>query len=80
VRGHFFEKFYQAEPLMTRKTGGAGMGLYVTKAIIEANGGQVFMQSDGPQTGSTFGFTLAPAESTVDGGAKEKEQRETVIA
>ena len=58
VRERLFEKFYQAEPLLTRKAGGAGMGLFVTKAIIEAHGGQVTAYSGGPETGSTFGLTL----------------------
>lgn len=58
ARGRLFELFYQAEPLLTRKAGGAGLGLYVTKAIIESHGGHVFAESAGPGAGSTFGFTL----------------------
>ena len=58
VRARIFERFYQAEPLLTRKAGGAGIGLFVTKAIIEAHGGSVFADSPGPGQGSTFGFTI----------------------
>lgn len=58
VRARLFERFYQAEPLLTRKAGGAGIGLFVTKAIVEAHGGSVFADSPGPGQGSTFGFTL----------------------
>jgi signal transduction histidine kinase len=58
VRARLFERFYQAEPLMTRKAGGSGLGLYVTRAIIEAHGGTIFAESAGPGHGSTFGFTV----------------------
>ena len=58
VRPRLFEKFYQAEPLLTRKVGGAGLGLLVVKSIIEAHGGRMIVESDGAGRGSTFGFTL----------------------
>ncbi len=60
VRSHLFERFYQAEPLLTRKAGGAGLGLFIVKAIAEAHGGHVFAESTGHS--STFGFTLPLAE------------------
>lgn len=65
VRPHLFERFFQPQPLLTRSTGGAGLGLVVVKAIVEAHGGTVFVRSDGPGHGSTFGFTLplAPADA-----------------
>ncbi len=62
VRPRLFEKFYQAEPLLTRKAGGAGLGLLVVKSIIEAHGGHMIVESDGPGRGSTFGFTLKKSE------------------
>lgn len=58
VRPRLFEAFYQAEPLLTRKAGGAGLGLPVTRAIVEAHGGQMIVESAGAEQGSTFGFTL----------------------
>jgi len=58
VRSQLFQKFYQAEPLLTRKAGGAGLGLLVVKSIIEAHGGRMIVESEGPGRGSTFGFTL----------------------
>jgi signal transduction histidine kinase len=62
VGAHLFERFFQAEPILTRRAGGAGLGLYVVKALIEAQGGRVFAESPGPDRGSTFGFTLPLAE------------------
>jgi signal transduction histidine kinase len=58
VRERLFQRFYQAEPLMTRKASGAGLGLVVVKAVAEAHGGHAFARSAGPDQGSTFGFTL----------------------
>ena len=64
TRDRLFRQFYQVEPLLTRHAGGVGLGLWVTRAIIEAHGGRVFVESEGPGKGSTFGFTLplAPEE------------------
>ncbi len=62
VRAHLFERFYQAEPLLTRKAGGTGLGLFIVNAIAQAHGGRAFAESPGPGKGSTFGFTLPLAE------------------
>ena len=58
IRDRLFRQFYQAEPLLTRRAGGVGLGLWVTRIIIEAHGGRVFAESEGRGKGSTFGFTL----------------------
>jgi len=52
-----FEPFYQVDSSCTRRFSGAGLGLYVSKGIIEAHGGRIWMQSE-PGHGSTFGFSL----------------------
>jgi signal transduction histidine kinase/PAS domain-containing protein len=50
-----FEKFYQAKNPV--KVGGLGLGLYISKRIIEAHGGRIWADSiEG--AGSTFSFTL----------------------
>ncbi|MHB9026462.1 MAG: sensor histidine kinase [Armatimonadota bacterium] len=73
VRDRLFSRFYQAEPLMTRKASGAGLGLVVVKAVAEAHGGRAFAHSAGPNAGSTFGFTLplAPVPAAVDTPGEE---------
>ncbi len=63
VRNGIFQPFFQPEPVLTRKAGGAGLGLSVVKALVEAHGGRVFLSSLGPGQGSTFGFTLPLAEA-----------------
>jgi signal transduction histidine kinase len=62
ARRSLFQPFAQPEPALTRKAGGAGLGLSVVKALVEAHGGRVFFDSPGPGLGSTFGFTLPLAE------------------
>ena len=52
-----FQKFYRVENRLTRATAGAGLGLYICKAIIEAHGGRIWATSQ-PSVGSTFSFTL----------------------
>jgi signal transduction histidine kinase/PAS domain-containing protein len=50
-----FEKFYQAKNPV--RVGGLGLGLYISKRIIEAHGGRIWAESvEG--AGSTFSFTL----------------------
>ena len=54
---HLFERFYQVESPMTRSVGGSGLGLYITKQIIEAHGGLIEVESK-VHKGSTFYFTI----------------------
>jgi len=45
-------------PLATRRHGGAGIGLSIAKALVEAHDGQIEAHSEGHGTGSTFSVTL----------------------
>jgi len=59
--GRLFERFYRADAARTRSTAGSGIGLTITKAIVNAHGGTLRARSDGPGHGSTFQITLPAA-------------------
>jgi signal transduction histidine kinase len=63
--GRIFERFHQTEPALTREARGAGLGLYITKRLVEAMGGTIEASSR-PGQGSTFTVAL-PAGGAVDG-------------
>lgn len=56
-----FEEFYQIEPPNTRHYGGLGIGLTIAKGLIEAQGGKIWAESEGPGAGATFKVVLPAA-------------------
>jgi PAS domain S-box-containing protein len=54
---HIFERFYRVRNTASRHYAGVGLGLYVSKAIIDRHGGQIGV-SNNEGTGTTFYFTL----------------------
>lgn len=53
-----FERFHQADSGRARRHGGLGLGLTITKHIVENHGGTIAASSDGSGHGATFTVTL----------------------
>ena len=66
---HVFERFYRADSARNRDHGGAGIGLAIAKALIEAHGGTITARSDGLGQGCTFAVQLPKASSREDPAA-----------
>jgi signal transduction histidine kinase len=73
-RQRVFERFHQTDSAATRRSEGAGLGLYITKQLVEAMGGSIDLRSE-LGVGSTFRVTLpatpvAPAPAPLSRAAR----------
>ena len=66
-----FRKFARTHQTGERETGGSGLGLAICKGIVEAHGGRIWAESDGPGQGARFTFTLPVVE---EAGSKATTQ------
>ena len=57
---HLFDRFYRADPSRHRNGDGAGLGLSIVKAIVEAHGGMISVQSSGGRTAFEIRLPQAP--------------------
>ena len=84
---HLFRKFSGAQSEEQR--GDTGLGLAICKGIVEAHGGRIWAESDGPGMGARFTFTLPSVEDSGSGAAgglstastrREQEERVRILA
>lgn len=58
---HIFTRFYRVDKSRSRTGGGSGIGLTIAKHLVEAHGGEIWVESEGAGKGSVFRFTLPVA-------------------
>jgi CheY-like chemotaxis protein len=64
-----FDAFEQADSSVTRQFGGLGLGLAISKALVDLHGGKLSAHSAGQGQGSTFTITLRPTAAEMPASA-----------
>ena len=74
---HLFRKFSRIDGEDRRRDiAGSGLGLAICKGIVEAHGGRIWAESDGPGLGARFTFTIPVAGDAAAGVPRLSARRE----
>jgi CheY-like chemotaxis protein len=75
-----FNAFEQGQSSITRRFGGLGLGLAISKAMVDAHGGKIRVESPGKDKGATFALTLKTVETPmlVANGAEIRPPQDAV--
>jgi signal transduction histidine kinase len=68
---YLFDRFYRVDA-RNRSIRGVGLGLYICRSLVEAHGGEVWVES-APGVGSIFGFTLPASRQPIEDWPAELE-------
>ncbi len=74
-----FERFTQLDGGMERTQGGAGLGLAITRQLVELQGGRIMVESS-PGNGACFSFTLPLAAENIQAVSETREVETTGTA
>jgi CheY-like chemotaxis protein/anti-sigma regulatory factor (Ser/Thr protein kinase) len=66
-----FQEFEQVDSSFSRQEEGTGLGLSLTRRLVELHGGRIWVESEGENKGSVFSFTIP----FVDAGKQESVSR-----
>ncbi len=77
--GLVFERFHRGRQVSSTNYGGLGLGLYITKQVVERHGGTISVESREGQ-GTTFSFSLPVAPAAVDQAGVGGEEPQAVSA
>ncbi len=71
---HLFRKHFGGGAETPKRIGGVGLGLAISKGLVEAHGGRIRAASGGPGQGSRFTFTVPAVEGAAVGAATDAPQ------
>ncbi|HXA18280.1 MAG TPA: ATP-binding protein [Thermoanaerobaculia bacterium] len=77
--GQVFERFHRGRQVSSTNYGGLGLGLYITKQIVERHGGSIWVESREGQ-GTTFSFSLPVTPAVEQLPPPSAEDPQTVSA
>ena len=66
IEPRYHERVFGLFDQLEQSAGGTGVGLALAKRIVEFHGGRIWVESEGPGSGSTFCFTIPSGHELVD--------------